>query len=241
MLEGVDGITAVFFGQPALREQPDATDVWAKLFDGAKPDAYNRNVSGPLPFSTAQGLWGNDNVQVTAQVGRIDLQWTRPPADEMGRPQQFHDVQKSLRTVVDALKRLAATTSPARLALLVNTSSKTLDSDPAEALSSLLGKVFFPPEATDAIYRLNLRRELTSAPNISLNRLSVWQTGVHQLFGFNPNDATPAVLESANFIAHNIDVNTIGILSQDREYSAVIDEMESEALLILEQGISFYG
>ncbi|WP_206240387.1 hypothetical protein [Novosphingobium terrae] len=241
MLEGADGIIAVFFGQPTLKEQPDAPDIWATLFDGAKPDAYNRNTSGPFPISTANGQWNSAKVQVTAQIGRIDLQWNALPGDEMGRPQQFPDIEAWVEKACTALKCLAGSMRAVRLALVVNTSSKIPEGDPAVALSKLLGKVSFPPHGSDLLYRVNVQRSLLAAPSIKLNRLSTWQSGAHQLFAFNPTASAPAVLEAINYISHNVDINTLGVLDPAHANAEeIINEMYNEAISILKLGRSFY-
>lgn len=242
MLEGADSVIAVLFGQPVPMGQADAQDIWATLFEGTKPDSYNRNIAAPLPLSTATGRWDEASVQITVQPGRVDLAWTKPPADEMQRPQQFADITKAVETASITLKKLVASMKPVRLALVANTSSKTGDLDPAQALSSLLGRVYFPPNATDSLYRLNVQRDISYASGLKLNRLSTWQTGVQQLVAFDNGSSAPLTFESCNYVAHNIDVNTLGIINVDTPLiERIVDELSQEATQILKQGVSFYG
>ncbi len=242
MLEGSDSLNAVLFVQPSLGQQPDAADVWPMLFDGEKPDAFQRTPGMPLPVTTASGQRDGANVQITAQVGRIDLVWTRSPIDETGRPGQFADISGAINIAASALGRLTDGIEPARLGLAINTSSKIGNADPAAALSSLLERVYFPPTASDAIYRVNLQRDLPGMEEAKLNRLSTWLTGAHQMFSLNPGTPFPVVMETISYMAHNVDVNTIGQLTFDRmKPRDLIDVIKTEAIEVLSQGLRFYG
>lgn len=189
-----DSVRAVMFPDRGVA-QDDAIQIWAKLFSGAGPDSYNRNVGSPALQTTAQGVRGESAYNVISQVGRIEIVLSRAPngVDRGDQVPRLEDVGIAIAEAASLLRKLSSTIHAVRLALVTDLAKNVPPGAEAEEMRAALPGVEFPTGSSDLMYQFNSRRRFEFDGSIAMNRLCTWTIGQAGFVAITPG-LTPQVI-----------------------------------------------
>ncbi len=240
----VDSIQAVAFNAPTTGQSPDALAVWQQLFQ-AGPDMFNRGQGAPAPVSTASGSIGSTQVTVTCQLGRVDIAISGSTDNPSEGPPAISDRESALASASEYLRLVATECSAFRVALVVGLSEQVDANEVPQHLAAAAG-VAFPASSADCIYQFNLKRPFKSIPEMQMNRITTWASGIQQMIsitvGQNSPPSGPAIsplaVRSIPIINWKLDFNSASAPNASvlPNIDAVVAELASEMLSIVQNG-----
>lgn len=202
-----DQLQAVVFLKPGA--PVNAAEAWQKIFE-SPPDAFQLRVAANPTISHAQGTRDGLQLNITGQVGRVDL--TCLPAALGVSAEEFpqiEDVAGALKKLSAYAAKFTAGADALRVAIVLNLGSSAEQQNASAMIAEMTGAKF-PANSLDPIYQFNIRRNLTAHPSVVVNRLCAWGVGEAQILTVNPQlGGSPIVVVSRDFVTLKIDVNTV--------------------------------
>jgi hypothetical protein len=234
-----DSIQGVLFLAPGQRQE-DALKLWGELFPNDSPDGFQRFNNSPALNSSAHGDRQGFQINVNAQVGRIDVILAHSPQalpSDAGPP-RIADVPAATAKVVELLKRLAANLKVIRTAVVLEL-AKTVarGGEAVEILNNLPGYPL-PENVTDVNIQFNSRKSFAFDAEREMNRLCAWSSG-QVGFIMNPQLQGRNLMMMTPFVGLKIDVNSVPQtpLSAD-VINQALDELAAEAVAIAAEGVA---
>jgi hypothetical protein len=159
----------------------DASTIWTAIAGGS-PDNFQKRGLPPPMLSVAQGVWRDVQMNVFVQSNRVEVNVTRvdespdkptpiPPiaaADLETKIALMREIALSAATEVGALRRIAAVSQLVQEVPSVEDGVTLLNRE----LSGI-----FPPNCTDPLYQINVRRPFKSS-SAEMNRFCKWGVSV---------------------------------------------------------------
>lgn len=170
-----DQLQGVIFPIPGS-PQIDALGAWKIITSDAPFDSFNRAVNTPFAQSQAEGSFGDYQLTVAAQLGRVTLVLSgkQPEQPTPTEPILVNDVDDAASVISRALRALLPSAPPVRISLVAMLNEIVSDhSVSARRLTELTGGVWFPDPAVDSIYQVNIRRVYSESSHI-MNRVVTW-------------------------------------------------------------------
>lgn len=240
--DSVQGVIFVAQGQ----QQGDAQDIWEQVFAGDRPDGYQRPLASPTLTSNANGLRGGYNVNIIAQVGRIDITLATQidPASNLNGPPRIADIQAAVKFVANLLQTISAKANPVRVAIVLDMAITVSHGTDSTKLREILGKFPLPENSTDIALQFNSRKVLDRPDGAALNRMCLWNSGqMGFLQSNNPHGALGGgIMMMSSFVGMKVDVNTLQEFRVTAEnVSGLIEEISKEVIAIGEEGLGRFG
>ena len=233
---------ALFFNpnEESLR----ARDAWNIL----SPDPAERiseNSETPLLIASYGGRWGEYNLSVNSQAGRLDI-FLQPLAvdrdvNKPSLPPRIFDVPEAVKSLQVLLKKIAHDRSILRAGIIVELMKPLNLGLENSDLKKELQPYVLPANARDASVRFNVRRSFEFDKSLQMNRLVSLETGktgrLEVQFPLQLSQATPISIQPV--IKFKIDVNSIPEMPIPcKAEFPVIDEISDEVIEIQKQGLS---
>lgn len=182
MIWKADQIQGVVFPMPGSK-QSSALELWGEMFPQMEPGSYQGAGQSPIAATQASGKIDDLQVSVGAQIGRIDISISPNPSDQdEHNPPQIADIASAM---LQLQKHLTAVIGLCRVARVATVAQLSIHFNDAGTITSFINEsagTNFPPESTDNIYQMNVRRAYNLSKNTLMNRVVTWNSGMKQIF-----------------------------------------------------------
>ncbi|MGQ2940285.1 hypothetical protein [Blastomonas fulva] len=233
-----DSIQGVLFLMPN-QQQGDALQLWGNLFPSDSPDEFQRATNSPALNSSAGGERGGVHVTLNAQVGRIDLIFSQPPASGSidAGPPRISDIAGSVAKVVELLKKLGSESRVIRAAIVLDLAKTVAPGDEASEVLQNLPGFPFPANVSDVNLQFNSRKMFDFSQDFLMNRLCLIVSG-QVGFVIGQTMPNPSTMKMVPYVGFKVDINSAPQMTLPQgSLDVVIDELALEALALANEGI----
>lgn len=173
---------------PPMAETPDALQPWLKAF-GTSPQSLQTSSAGSPPMSTAGGVVGDFNIEIIAQIGRIEIVLRSSEQNQI-HPPSIGNITLAAQVLKEYSKKIfspyANVLRVAVVGNLIQIFENKDSSKPTELFIYNTKIKNIPTASSDLQFGLNISRQL-GKNNVKFNRLCRWATTVGNLVEFKMN------------------------------------------------------